>query len=194
MKWHLYINEYLSRQSSIFLVVLNIAMVLLIGSVDYLLGYEMGLSLFYLMPITFAAWLGDKRAGLIISTFSLITIAATDYWAGKVYPSPLVEFWNLFVRLGFFVIISLLVSRLRAEFDEHRRLIDRLEGALREIKQLNGLLPICASCKKIRDDNGGWTQIETYISRHTDAEFTHGICPECAEKLYPDIFTKSATE
>jgi len=57
---------------------------------------------------------------------------------------------------------------------------------LREIKTLRGFLPICASCKKIRDDGGYWSQIEAYISEHSDAKFTHGICPECLKKLYPE--------
>ena len=65
-----------------------------------------------------------------------------------------------------------------------------LEKALREIKQLSGLLPICASCKKIRDDKGYWKQIEAYISENSEAKFSHGICPECATKLYPELFTK----
>ena len=65
-----------------------------------------------------------------------------------------------------------------------------LEKALGEIKQLSGLLPICASCKKIRDDKGYWKQIEAYISENSEAKFSHGICPECAAKLYPELFTK----
>ena len=65
-----------------------------------------------------------------------------------------------------------------------------LETALSRIKRLNGLLPICANCKKIRDDTGYWNNVETYITEHSEAVFSHGICPECAEKLYPDIFSK----
>ena len=62
-----------------------------------------------------------------------------------------------------------------------------LEAALKEVKTLQGLLPICASCKKIRDDKGYWVQIENYISEHSKAQFSHGICTECAKKLYPDF-------
>jgi PAS domain S-box-containing protein len=62
----------------------------------------------------------------------------------------------------------------------------KLEKAIAEIKKLSGLLPICASCKKIRDDKGYWTQIESYISRHSDTQFSHGICPDCLKKLYPE--------
>ncbi len=62
-----------------------------------------------------------------------------------------------------------------------------LQKALDEVKQLRGFLPICASCKNIRDDQGYWTQIELYIRDHSEAEFTHSICPDCATKLYPDF-------
>jgi hypothetical protein len=60
----------------------------------------------------------------------------------------------------------------------------------RDLKILSGLLPICASCKKIRDDSGYWNQIESYIHKHSNAEFSHSICPECAKKLYPDLDLK----
>jgi CheY-like chemotaxis protein len=63
-----------------------------------------------------------------------------------------------------------------------------LQAALAKITTLSGLLPICASCKKIRDDKGYWNQIEVYISDHSEAEFSHGVCPECARKLYPDFY------
>jgi len=69
---------------------------------------------------------------------------------------------------------------------EQKRLIKELQKALASIKTLHGLIPICASCKKIRDDQGYWNQLEAYISEHSGAEFSHGICPDCAIKMYPD--------
>ena len=63
-----------------------------------------------------------------------------------------------------------------------------LQKALDSVKTLRGMLPICSSCKKIRNDDGYWSQIEVYVRDHSDAEFSHGICPECANKLYPDYF------
>jgi hypothetical protein len=79
------------------------------------------------------------------------------------------------------------IERKRAQ-DERERLIAELRGALAQVKTLNGLLPICASCKKIRDDQGYWNQLEDYISSHSSATFSHGICPGCAKKLYPEYF------
>jgi len=64
---------------------------------------------------------------------------------------------------------------------------EKLEQALAEVKTLSGLLPICMHCKKIRDDKGYWNQIETYISQHSSAEFSHGICQDCVEKYYPGL-------
>ncbi len=80
-------------------------------------------------------------------------------------------------------------ERKLAEQERDQLIIDHLD-ALSRIKTLSGLLPICASCKKIRDDKGYWKQIESYISEHSDALFTHGICPECAKEYYPDLFKK----
>ena len=71
---------------------------------------------------------------------------------------------------------------------EREKLIAELRLALDEVKTLSGLLPICCSCKKIRNDKGYWLQIETYVQEHSNAEFSHGICPDCARKLYPDFY------
>ena len=73
---------------------------------------------------------------------------------------------------------------------ERQKLLSQLEQSAKEIKTLRSFLPICAECKKIRDDKGYWTKIETYISQHSGAEFSHGLCPECAGKLYPDVLGK----
>lgn len=70
---------------------------------------------------------------------------------------------------------------------ELRDTVETLQSAMENVKQLSGLLPICASCKKIRDDKGYWTQIESYIRDHSEAEFSHGICPDCAKKIYGDL-------
>ena len=71
---------------------------------------------------------------------------------------------------------------LREKERQQEKLISELQEALAEIKTLKGFIPICASCKKIRDDEGYWNQLEAYISKHTDAVFSHGLCPECAER------------
>ena len=86
---------------------------------------------------------------------------------------------NLLVRA-----VRYALERKRAERKleaEHRR----LQKAFEEIRTLRGIVPICSRCKKIRDDQGYWSQVEVYVQDHTEAEFSHGVCPECERKLYP---------
>ncbi|WP_173179905.1 response regulator [Desulfosarcina ovata] len=86
--------------------------------------------------------------------------------------------------------IEIAVIKHRAA-KEREALIAQLQKALQEVKTLSGLLPICASCKRIRNDEAGcWQQIEEYIATHSNADFTHGICPECAQRLYPELYKK----
>ena len=79
-----------------------------------------------------------------------------------------------------------ITARKRTEA-ERDQLIQDLQCALANVKSLSGLLPICAGCKKIRDDQGYWNQVESYIQKHTDARFSHGLCPDCLRKWYPEI-------
>lgn len=81
---------------------------------------------------------------------------------------------------------------LKGALDRERALRKQLESALASVKLLSGLIPICASCKKIRDDQGFWLQVEAYVAAHSEATFSHGICPDCARELYPELFQAEA--
>jgi CheY-like chemotaxis protein len=81
-------------------------------------------------------------------------------------------------------------ARKRAE-KEREMLINQLRDTIASVKTLTGLLPICANCKKVRDDQGYWHQVEEYLQEHAPVNFTHGLCPQCARKLYPDIFDEA---
>jgi hypothetical protein len=82
------------------------------------------------------------------------------------------------------------ISDRKLAEDAKAELIEELQAALEEVNLLSGFLPICASCKKIRDDKGYWNQIESYIRSHSGVEFSHSICPDCAEQLYPDYYRR----
>ncbi|MGD0282612.1 MAG: response regulator [Dissulfurispiraceae bacterium] len=85
--------------------------------------------------------------------------------------------------------IAIEVTLYKSKIDKEKaQLTQELRNALEKVKLLSGMLPICASCKKIRDDKGYWNQIETYISEHSEALFSHAICPDCGEKLYPEYY------
>ena len=84
--------------------------------------------------------------------------------------------------------LSIEIAERKRYGAERDKVIVELQDALAHITTLTGLLPTCASCKRIRDAENNWVQMEEYIQKHSDAKFTHGICPQCAKKLYPEIF------
>ena len=104
-------------------------------------------------------------------------------------PEDLTERLEYIITSSVFVGIALIVPIWIIIRDVSRleKTTERLQGALDSIKTLEGLLPICANCKNIRDDNGYWHQVEVYIRNNSKAEFSHSICPTCAQKLYPEL-------
>ena len=157
------------------------------------------------------AWLSIREYFKIKSIFLLIlgleTSLATAVVIGRaLFNLTIVNFEfmvSLDSELFFFIIFTVLelvicfsFIMLNAEWFERDLLatqstlksnVQELEKTLAEIKTLKGLLPICASCKKIRDDNNNWVQMEVYVRDRTEADFSHGICPDCVRKLYPEF-------
>ncbi|MCF7793251.1 MAG: response regulator [Candidatus Cloacimonetes bacterium] len=82
------------------------------------------------------------------------------------------------------------ISKLKKAEKEKEKLIQDLQKALHEVKTLSGLIPICSHCKKVRDDGGYWDQVENYIARHANVDFSHGICPDCMRQYYPEMYDK----
>ncbi|HDS15037.1 MAG TPA: response regulator [Proteobacteria bacterium] len=99
-------------------------------------------------------------------------VGATDYLTKPFH-------WTVLRNRVKYLIIQLYAER------EQKRLVKELSETLEKVRALTGLLPICASCKKIRDDDGYWQEVETYMGEHTELQFTHSICPQCRERLYP---------
>lgn len=95
---------------------------------------------------------------------------------------------EVLVRVETHLRINRLAKMLSQKNEELEQRTAELEEALAHVKTLSGLIPICANCKKIRDDDGYWHHLELYIQDHSEALFSHGICPECAKKLYPDFY------
>ncbi len=169
---------------------ISILFTLVMGFLDYWTGFEYRMKIFYLMPISYTTWFIGKKTGIVFSTWPAITMLYSVIVSGKNYGNSPSEIWNIAMYLAFFIIVTLLLSKLRITLQQRAGLITKLQNALNAVKELSGILPICANCKKIRDDEGYWHDVDVYISRHTKAEFTHGICKECANKLYPSLFDK----
>jgi hypothetical protein len=116
--------------------------------------------------------------------FKIITKNGIEKWVDLTGASMLIG-----IQPAGVVSVADITRHKRAE-EERERLILELKEAFSKVKALSGLLPICASCKKIRNDKGYWEQVEVYIRDRSEAEFTHGFCPECAETLYPQHYRK----
>jgi K+-sensing histidine kinase KdpD len=160
-----------------------IAGVLLLGFVDYVTGYEFGFFVLYFVPIVVAAWALGARKAYMVSVLCAVVWFVSDWYARQPYSHALYSVWNSAIRLLSFVIISYAVSKIHSLLSEERKISEDLRDALSEVKTLSGLLPICAWCKKIRNDRGYWQQIEKYVEEHSDIQFSHGLCQECASKV-----------
>ncbi|MCP4580878.1 MAG: response regulator [candidate division Zixibacteria bacterium] len=97
---------------------------------------------------------------------------------------------ELIARVRSILLLADSYKEIWRQKDELSKKNVKLQRALEDVKRLNGLLPICSGCKKIRDDHGYWNEVETYVRDHVDVEFSHGICPDCVKELYPDMYDK----
>ncbi len=173
---------FFSRHSPPFLLAIGIALDLLVGLLDYVTGSNISVSIFYLIPISFVTMFINKKAGIFMSILATATIPFILYIQG----SPLKtvdDAWNLSLVFGFFLVVTLLLIKLKEHMTEREKLVGELQKALKEINQLSGMLPICVYCKKIRDDEGYWNVLEEYITDHSEANFSHCICPDCRKKV-----------
>jgi PAS domain S-box-containing protein len=132
------------------------------------------------------------RTGALRFEVSLLRKDGGTIWA-EVISSPIRDENGQII--GYHGVARDIGARKRAE-EEREALIAELQDALGEIKTLSGMLPICASCKKIRDDSGYWNQLEIYISKHSDVMFSHGLCPDCLKAAYEELeeFAKAKTD
>lgn len=174
-------SEFLSK--AVVLMWVAVATTVL-ALVDYATGYELNFFLFYFVgPITVAAFELGMVASIIVAVFCATALTVADISIGHEYSSVYVAVLNTAVRLTAFLSLGWVVARIRALLSQERILSGKLQAALTQVKQLEGLLPICASCKKIRTEKGLWQQMEAYIEKHSEAQFTHGLCPDCAQNM-----------
>jgi energy-coupling factor transporter transmembrane protein EcfT len=135
----------------------------------------------------------------VVETYVPIMLENTFNGAFEVYVNVTEQmqrlkalFWRSYIIFSlviciFLILIVVFSFRMDKAAKERENIILELQDALAEVTTLRGIIPICSSCKKVRDDKGYWNQIESYIRDHSEADFTHSICPECAKELYPDL-------
>jgi hypothetical protein len=131
------------------------------------------------------ATMAARRFIVFVTQFSVQTThSVTDY------SFEIIGVFGSAMMVAGVLLIKPVFSLIKNAEEEQRTLAESLKEALDNIKVMKELLPICSHCKKIRDDDGYWQQIETYISENSDTHFSHGICPDCCKKLYPTEYEK----
>lgn len=158
------------------------ALTLLVLVSDYLLGPYIHFPVAFALPVSLAAWhLGRGVAIAIACLLTTSRLALVLYWESPVYP-PTVSLVNAAIRLFVFVSLAWMVDRLARQSAELGRRVQTLEG----------LLPICSFCKQIRHEDGRWEPLDRYVSKRSEARFSHGLCDRCAHERYPDEFPAPA--
>jgi len=147
--------------------------------IDYVTGKSVQFPILYILPVGMAAW-SNKKATAYAMAF-LLPLARVLFhfpWA-KMQTMP-VAVVNALIRVIVLGVFAYLLDRTASQTRELQK----------KVKVLEGILPICASCKRIRNEKGEYEQMEKYVTEHSEASFSHGICNECAKKLYPEYFIR----
>jgi len=148
---------------------------LIVLMIDYLTGKDIEFPIVYALPVGMAAWQNKKT--LAYATAMFLPLARMGFH----FPWHETQSFSV-------VLINTPISVLALAIYAYS--IDRIAWQTKElekeVKTLKGILPICASCKKIRNEKGEYEQMEKYVTEHSEASFSHGICPECLKKLYPE--------
>ena len=151
------------------------------GFVGWLTEYKIDVFVLCFLPVSLAAWFLGMEASIGLAVLSAVMWSGPDILSVNAC-SQGYAVWNTVIRLGAFLAAGWSVFRLRRLIDRERETAGVLRRSLSESKGLAAFLPICAQCKKIRNKEGIWQHPEVYIARHSNIQFSHGYCPECAEK------------
>jgi hypothetical protein len=154
--------------------ILALAGVLGIGTIDFLTGFDVSLSFFYALPVIWSVWLVGRGTGGGVALLSALAWAMADKYSGHHYSSQWILVWNAGVRFCFLLLIvtGTYYTRKQVAQNQARSVI------------LERTLPVCTCCKKIRDEEGAWLDVETYVMEHLSAHPTQKLCPDCAKRVY----------
>lgn len=153
---------------------------LIMSCFDYLAGPLIFFPVLFVIPVVLMAWNCGLRTALLLGAFLCVIRFSIQYAWGIPLPFH-VALINAGLRLGILLFITFLVGKLSQQTQALRA----------RVRTLEGILPTCAFCKNIRDEDGNWHQIEDYVTSRTEARFSHGFCPPCATQHYGDILKKT---
>jgi K+-sensing histidine kinase KdpD len=170
-----------------------IGLCILSTAADYVTGPHTD-PFFLVIPVALAAWFSGRAWGMAMALSTALIRSWFHFFVWDEHFAIVISLANSLLALTVLAVVAEMTHRVASArrvqaklLAEQNDLIRSLKEARESIKVLTGLLPICASCKKIRDSEGYWEQIEQYIRSHSEAEFSHGICPDCIKRLYPEF-------
>ena len=145
----------------------------LLAAVDYFSGPDIIVPTYFVLPVMLLAWnWGTRQALLLALALTLVHIGFLNHWGATL--TGTVPMINAALRSSVLLMLAVITARLGTQTRASRERVQLLEG----------ILPTCSFCKDVRNETGDWEQIEAYVSRYSDAQFSHGVCPPCAEKHY----------
>ena len=166
--------ERLYKNNTKMLCLFTMAIVL---AIDYLTGRTIRFPIVYVLPVSMAAWREQKRMAYATAIFMPLARVGFHFPWNQT-ESISVALLNAAITVLALMLYAFLVDRIAWQ----------TRGLEKKVRVLEGILPVCASCKRIRTERGEYEQIEKYITEHSEASFSHTICPECAKRLYPEYF------
>jgi K+-sensing histidine kinase KdpD len=175
-------------QTAVFFWALALIILGAIGWFDYITGYDLHVFAFYFLPVWLIGWYVGLRSGSYMALLAAGTWFMADHTSGHPYSSLAIAGWNALMEFAACIVVATIASVVRTQLRAQEKLSAELFETMAQIKRLEGLLPICASCKQIRNERGEWEVMEKYISAHSEAQFSHSVCPACARQLYPQYF------
>jgi hypothetical protein len=154
-----------------------IGLTILALTLDYVTGPVIQFPIFYLLPIALASWYGGRWLGLALAVgMPLVRVGFMTTW---LEPWTMLETGiNAAIRISVLAVVVFLVDRVALQ----------TRAMAKEVRVLRGLLPICAFCKKIRDEDGTWQPLEWYLTERSEAQFSHTFCPECGREYYGELY------
>ncbi len=155
---------------------------------------EVEFSAFYLTPVIWLAWSRGTREGLSMAVLAGVGWYIHDLLSGRPTSSEIFRLWDALNQQVSYLLAAWVVGALRREVLVQQTLNQQLNAALSEVRELKGLLPVCAWCHNIRDDEGRWHTLEVFLSSRTKASTTHGICPSCLAKENPELGSLQASD
>lgn len=157
------------------------AVALVVSCFDFLAGPMVFFPILFVIPVTLMAWNCGLRTALILGAVLCVIRFCIQYSTWGVPYSLPISLLNGGLRMAVLFIITFLAGKLS----------EQTQALRARVRTLEGILPTCAFCKDIRDGEGNWHQIEEYVTTHTKAQFSHGVCPTCAAEHYGDIMVKA---